>query len=105
MPEALNLVVYPFAGAQRLRDASKRAISSGGEHYLDTVGVRSSNLLSPTIDIEGAFTDRRLLFVFRQVGYRRLCRSDSLDAADVERKLLRRFDAGLVRTRVRLSAF
>lgn len=29
---------------------SDRAISSGGEHYLDTVGVTSSNLVSPTIE-------------------------------------------------------
>ena len=30
-------------------DGSEWAVSSGGEHYLDTVGVTSSNLLSPTI--------------------------------------------------------
>ncbi len=26
-----------------------RAVSSGGEHYLDTVGVTSSNLVPPTM--------------------------------------------------------
>ena len=30
------------------------AISSGGEHYLDTVGVTSSNLVSPTISGHGS---------------------------------------------------
>ena len=30
-------------------DGSEWAVSSGGEHYLDTVGVTSSNLVSPTI--------------------------------------------------------
>ena len=29
-------------------DGSEWAVSSGGEHYLDTVGVTSSNLVSPT---------------------------------------------------------
>ena len=36
-----------------------RAISSGGEHYLDTVGVTSSNLVSRTItkpQVEGLNT-------------------------------------------------
>ena len=32
---------------------TKWAVSSGGEHYLDTVGVTSSNLVSPTIHICG----------------------------------------------------
>ena len=32
---------------------TKWAVSSGGEHYLDTVGVTSSNLVSPTIYICG----------------------------------------------------
>ena len=30
-------------------DGSEWAVSSGGEHYLDTVGATSSNLVSPTI--------------------------------------------------------
>ena len=35
------------------KSAAVRAVSSGVEHYLDTVGVTSSNLVSPTTNVTG----------------------------------------------------
>ena len=44
------LVDYLLADAENFQSSKHSwAISSGGEHYLDTVGVTSSNLVSPTI--------------------------------------------------------
>ena len=43
------LVDYLLADAENFQSSKHSwAISSGGEHYLDTVGVTSSNLVSPT---------------------------------------------------------
>ena len=44
------LVDYLLADAENFQSSKHSwAISSGGEHYLDTVGVTSSNLVSPTM--------------------------------------------------------
>ena len=37
---------------KKQRTTEKWAVSSGGEHCLDTAGVTSSNLVSPTIEIQ-----------------------------------------------------
>ena len=62
------LVDYLLADAENFQSSKHSwAISSGGEHYLDTVGVTSSNLVSPTIVI----TDQALampdLFFFSSI--------------------------------------
>ena len=45
------LVDYLLADAENFQSSKHSwAISSGGEHYLDTVGVTSSNLVSPTMN-------------------------------------------------------
>ena len=46
-----NLEQVLGTAGRRARPALKnlKACSSGGEHYLDTVGVKSSNLFTPTI--------------------------------------------------------
>lgn len=52
LTEQDNLVDYLLAGTEACRHVRAWAISSGGEHYLDTVGVTSSNLVSPTMKLQ-----------------------------------------------------
>ena len=67
------LVDYLLADAENFQSSKHSwAISSGGEHYLDTVGVTSSNLVSPTMNskepsiCEGSFLLPRLRGFSRQ---------------------------------------
>ena len=58
------LVDYLLADAENFQSSEHScAISSGGEHHLDTVGVVSSNLTSRTMKLERVFAVRRLFFV------------------------------------------
>ncbi len=54
LPIGGRFATLSFAASQ---EAHRWAISSGGEHFLDTEGVRGSNPLSPTSNIRGPDSD------------------------------------------------
>ena len=65
------LVDYLLADAENFQSSKHSwAISSGGEHYLDTVGVTSSNLVSRTIECRSRWHSATGFFA--QAGRRRL---------------------------------
>ena len=47
-------IIYSIVASSTSLERREWAVSSGGEHYLDTVGVTSSNLVSPTIRGHGS---------------------------------------------------
>lgn len=52
----------------------KWAVSSGGEHYLDTVGVTSSNLVSPTMNLQVRALFALAFFVFPRTSAAQMCK-------------------------------
>ena len=76
------LVDYLLADAENFQSSKHSwAISSGGEHYLDTVGVTSSNLVSPTMKFSrssGIFSGG-LFSIFKPFNLR-MCLSCAYDA-------------------------